>query len=96
MCVLFSLGVGPSSGAIFEIALEKNDGPSETLFSGKVEVEGGQVSFLGSQLLEESWRMGFDPDQDIVPKFNDHAVVVEEKKLAEDLLTIAKTSNTAK
>lgn len=90
LCVLFSLGVGPSSGAIFEIALEKNDGPSETLFSGKVEVEGGQVSFLGSQLLEESWRMGFDPDQDIVPKFNDHAVVVEEKKLAEDLLTIAK------
>ncbi|MDF1713899.1 MAG: hypothetical protein P1U90_16800 [Akkermansiaceae bacterium] len=87
---LVSLGDGLSSGAIFEVALEKNDGPSETLLSGKLEVEGGQVSFLGFRLLEVCWRMGIDPDQEIVLKVNDHAVVVDDEKPAVDLLTIAK------
>ena len=34
--------------------------------------------------------MGIDPDQEIVLKVNDHAVVVDDEKPAVDLLTIAK------
>lgn len=76
--------------AKFELRFDRIDAPGGTLFDGRIEVMTGKVLLLGSWHAVEPWWIGDEPGQEELSKFKEHSFFVEDKKIADDLLTIAR------